>query len=95
MFLPFLAALSALFGRVKEKTRKYSKSTKQAEMQDRKRRRKQVKSGGRWTSRIKAWRQISFAKPKTSHGNAVRWGFEFGIKRQFWGSFLSEKEQSF
>lgn len=83
MFLPFLAALSALFDGVKKRAGKYPKAIKQAEMQGRKRRQKQVKNGGRWTSRIKAWRQISFAKPQTSHGNAVRWGFRFGIKRQF------------
>lgn len=54
-----------------------------------------MKNGSRRTSRIKAWRQISFAKPQTSHGNAVRWGFGFGIKRQFGDSFLSAKEQEF
>ena len=95
MFLPFLAALYALFGGVEEKTGKHPKAAKQAKIQGRNKEAKQVKSGGRWTSRIKAWRQILFAKPKTSHGNAVRWGFGFGIKRQFWGSFLSTKEQAF
>jgi len=32
VFLPFLAALSALFGRVEEKTGKHPKATKQAEI---------------------------------------------------------------
>ncbi len=36
VFLPFLAALFALFGRVKEKAGKYSKTTKQSEIQGRK-----------------------------------------------------------
>jgi len=95
VFLPFLAALFALFGGVKKKAEKHPKAIKQAGIQSTKRRRKQVKNGGRRTSRIKAWRQISFAKPKTSHGNAVRWGFGFGIKRQFGDSFLSTKKQVF
>ena len=54
-----------------------------------------MENGGRRTSRIKAWHQNSIAKPQTSHGNAVRWSFEFGIKRRFRGSFLSTKEQTF
>lgn len=47
VFLPFLAALSALFGGVKKKTGKHPKAAKQAEFQGRKRRQKQVKNGGR------------------------------------------------
>jgi hypothetical protein len=38
VFLPFLAALSALFNGVEEKTRKHPKAIKQAEIQGRKRR---------------------------------------------------------
>ncbi len=55
MFLPFLAALSALFGGVEKKTGKDPKAIKQAKIQNRKRRQKQVKKGGRWTSRIKEY----------------------------------------
>lgn len=43
----FLAALFALFGRVKEKAGEYPKAIKQTEIQSRKRMQKQVKNGGR------------------------------------------------
>ena len=66
MFLPFLAALSALFGGVKKRAGKYPKAIKQAEIQGRKRRQKQVKNGGRRTSRIKEYADERRQTPKNT-----------------------------
>lgn len=81
MFLPFLAALSALFDGVKKRAGKYPKAIKQAEMQGRKRRQKQVKNGGRRTSRIKAYAAERRQTPKNT-ASATPCGISKGMSKQ-------------
>lgn len=66
MFLPFLTALSAEFGRVEEKAKNHPKTIKRGKFQDRKSKEKTAEKGGSIPSRIKAGHTLRAAQPKNT-----------------------------
>ena len=82
MFLPFLTALSAEFGRVEEKTGKHPKAIKQSNFKTEKAKKNRRK--GRFNSKQdKGWAHFgSYPAEKHRNGNALR-DLSFGTKIRF------------
>lgn len=95
MFLPFLAALSALFGGVEKTAGKPPESNKTIRISGHKKKEKTGEKRRSMDKQDKGLASNLIRQAETSHGNAVRRGFGFGIKRQFGDSFLSTKKQVF
>lgn len=83
MFLPFLTALSAEFGRIKEKAGKHPKVIKRGEFQDRKSKEKNYLKGRFNSKQDKGWAHFeSYPAEKHRNSNALR-DFSFGTKIRF------------